>query len=292
VSVRAGIGSDDGRWAGGPASIWRGIPDVCEQNGLLLLLGNPRSLGRFYRAWGKDDPNDAVVIAQLLRTGLFPAVADYPRHLSRLRELLRARLRLVRQRTGLATYLQATDDGGEASVAVEQLTTRDEYHQAGAAAQSRLLDSLDSTVESLDGNLARGLRQYFPAAEGLLRSIPGVGLVTAATVLLEVGNIHRFRSRQGFRAYCRLAPRTERCGGRVVGRRDPMAGHRLLRWALGLAGVNGARHHDRVARLLERLRMQYGPNKAEAVLAGKYADAVWAILRREEEFDIERFVRG
>ena len=49
----------------------------------------------------KCDRHDAQVIARLLRGGNFPLAYAYPKERRGLRDLLRARLRLVRQRAEL-----------------------------------------------------------------------------------------------------------------------------------------------------------------------------------------------
>jgi transposase len=65
------------------------------------VLGHAWSLKAVHGAKTRCDRHDAEAIARLLRGGNFPPAYAYPRERRGLRDLLRARLRLVRQRAEL-----------------------------------------------------------------------------------------------------------------------------------------------------------------------------------------------
>jgi transposase len=124
-----------------------------------------------------------------------------------------------------------------------------------------------------------------------LRTIPGVGLLTATALGAFVGDVHRFSSGRHFASYLGLTPRESSSGlqrrlGRISKRGDP-----YLRMLL----IHGARsvlcHAKRSIRPSDRLRTwalererARGHNKAAVALANKLARIVWAVWRRERAY--------
>jgi len=124
-----------------------------------------------------------------------------------------------------------------------------------------------------------------------LRSVPGVGLLTATALVAFVGNAARFPSGRHFASYLGLTPRESSSGlkrklGRISKRGDP-----YLRMLL----IHGARsvlaHAKRDAAPRDGLRAwalgretARGHNKAAVALANKLARIVWAVWRSERFF--------
>jgi transposase len=124
-----------------------------------------------------------------------------------------------------------------------------------------------------------------------LRTIPGVGLLTATALVAFVGDVHRFPSGRHFASYLGLTPRESSSGlqrrlGRISKRGDP-----YLRMLL----IHGARsvlcHAKRAAKPRDRLRAwaldrerSRGHNKAAVALANKLARIAWAVSRSESAY--------
>jgi transposase len=125
-----------------------------------------------------------------------------------------------------------------------------------------------------------------------LRTIPGVGLLTATALVAFVGDVQRFPSGRHFASYLGLAPREHSSGlrrrrlGAISKRGDP-----YLRMLL----IHGARavllHAKKPTARLDRLRVwalarerARGHNKAAVALANKLARIVWAVWRNERTF--------
>jgi transposase len=124
-----------------------------------------------------------------------------------------------------------------------------------------------------------------------LRSIPGVGLLTATALVAFVGDIERFRSGRHLASYLGLTPRESSSGlqrrlGRISKRGDP-----YLRTLL----IHGARsvlcHAKRAKPPRDRLRTwalererARGHNKAAVALANKLARIAWAVWRRDHDY--------
>ena len=140
-------------------------------------------------------------------------------------------------------------------------------------------------------------RQLAAAAEPALmirrlRTIPGIGVLTATALVAVVGDVQRFPSGRHFASYIGLTPREHSSGQRR--RLDAISkqGDTYLRM-LFIHGARSVLHHaksqtapatDRLrtwALQVERLR---GHNKAAVALANKLARIVWAVWRTGNDF--------
>lgn len=123
-----------------------------------------------------------------------------------------------------------------------------------------------------------------------LRTIPGVGLLTATALVAFVGDVGRFRSGRKLASYLGLTPRESSSGTRRHLGRISKRGDAYLRMLL----IHGARsvllhakkdeHPDRLrAWALDRERAR-GHNKAAVALANKLARIVWAVWRHDQSY--------
>ena len=123
-----------------------------------------------------------------------------------------------------------------------------------------------------------------------LRSVPGVGPLTATALLAFVGDVHRFPTARHFASYLGLTPRENSSGSRRRLGRISKRGDAYLRTLL----IHGARSvicHAHNADELDRLRtwalrveQLRGHNKAAVALANKLARIVWAVWRNDKTF--------
>lgn len=127
-----------------------------------------------------------------------------------------------------------------------------------------------------------------------LRTIPGVGLLTATALVAFVGDVARFPSGRHFASYLGLTPRESSSGqrrrlGAISKRGDPYLRMLLIHGARSVllhAKKKVEGEHDRLrAWALERESAR-GHNKAAVALANKMARIVWAVWRREEAFGV------
>jgi transposase len=167
----------------------------------------------------KCDRLDAAVINEVSRSNFKLPICYLPDDEEfALREHLRARADLVRMRTMLKNRVHAllhrrgivTPRGdlftAQSRVFLEQVT----MDEAGREILERFLGQIDRIGAEIDAStrslreLSRRPRWAKPAA--LLQSMPGIGLITALTILAELGDLSRFRSRAALSNYAGLVP--------------------------------------------------------------------------------------
>jgi transposase len=152
---------------------------------------------------------------------------------------------------------------------------------AEACDEIRELEARIKAAEAQLGALSREL----PVAT-LLRTIPGVGLLTATALVALVGDIARFPSGRHFASFVGLTPKEHSSGlirrlGTISKRGDTyvrmllISGARTILWH-----AKNAETHDRLrAWGLERQR-QRGHNKAVVAVANKLARIAWSVWRK------------
>jgi transposase len=77
-----------------------------------------------------------------------------------------------------------------------------------------MYDVLSKKIKELD----KTLKQYNKPAQTLLQSIPGLGPITAVSLISEVGDIKRFKTHKQLTAYIGIDPRTYQSGTSINGK--------------------------------------------------------------------------
>ncbi len=112
----------------------------------------------------------------------------------------------------------------------------------------------------------------------LLRQLPGVGLITALTLLAAIGDISRFPTDKHLVGYAGLGVRVHDSGLTHRSGRITKAGRRDIRSAMVEVAHTAARTHPHWQQELARLEPRLGKNKAIVAIARKLLVAVWHVL--------------
>jgi transposase len=113
----------------------------------------------------------------------------------------------------------------------------------------------------------------------VLISMPGVGVRTAARILLEVGDVAAFPTSGHLAAYAGLAPVTRRSGTSIRGEHPPKGGNKQLKRAFFLSAF--AALSDPASRTYYDRKRAEGKkhNAALICLARRRIDVLHAMLR-------------
>jgi transposase len=153
---------------------------------------------------------------------------------------------------------------------------------------AREVTELERRIGEVEAQL-QAVARHSPLVHSL-RTIPGVGLLTATAIVASVGDLKRFPSARHFASSLGLTPRESSSGnvrrlGRITKRGDPYLRTLLIHGARSL--LHHAKRTPRPDRLrawaLERERAR-GHNKAAVAVANKLARLVWATAVREGDY--------
>lgn len=221
----------------------------------------------------KTDRRDATKLARLLRSGdLTPVWVPDEEHealrdLTRAREdaredLLRARHRLSKflLRLGLVPPAGVKPWTAKHRQWLQGLTLPRASQQTVLRESLLVVDQVQERLRRLEAELAVGVTTSRHAAViAALQALRGVGLVTAATLVAELGDLQRFRTPRELMAYAGLVPSEWSSGTRQ---------HR------GAITKTGNAHVRRVI--------------VEAAWHYRHAPAVWGALRQRQKGQPER----
>jgi transposase len=288
---------------------WYWIIDEIEQAGLQPLLVHPRKAKLMMGMVNKTDKLDAQGLNRLQRNETLPTVWIPPGRLRDLRELTRTRLVVVAERTRLKNRLSSTlaKWGTPASEYSDPYGKRGrvelEKHLERLPEQTRWvsqlllmqLDFVNAQVKQLESRLD-DLVEVTEEMQRLM-SMPGVGVILAATIALEIGDVQRFPSAMHLASYSGTTPRVHASGGKVRYGHLRVDVNRYLKWAFAEAANSVAVNHRRcpdrhVSQLYRRLRARKGHPKAIGAVARHLAEAAFHVLQKKEIYRDPSFGRG
>jgi transposase len=215
-----------GGWVGVRVAIENGthsgwVSRALGNAGCEVVVANP-SRWRGTAHSSKNDRNDAEALARVVRVDprlLFPIVHRPAAQQSDL-AVVRVRAQLVKVRTqlvntargvvkSLGSRLPAADAAhfGKTWAAVPAVL------QAALEPLYRTLGAVTAQIEALDKQVAALSKECYPETERL-RSVPGVGPVTALCYVLTLGDPARFRRSRDAGAYLGLRPKQRQSGSR------------------------------------------------------------------------------
>ena len=246
---------------------------------------------RRQRSNTKTDRVDALLIARIgaRDDDLPPARGDGP--LDELRCLVGYRRELVQSRTGHVNRLHGdlekircgyhrtisaiTSD--KALTRVMRLLSGDTGARANVArGRVRRIRQLNRQIADLTSQIGA-----LVAASGTtLTEIHGIGALTAADILAEVGDPRRFATKAKFAMANGTAP-LEASSGRIVRHRLNRGGNRQLNRAIHTAAITQIGRKDSEGRQLYEHHLNRGKTKREAIRALKrrISDRVWTHLQ-------------
>ncbi|WP_063050839.1 IS110 family transposase [Nocardia arthritidis] len=149
----------------------------------------------------------------------------------------------------------------------------------------KLADSLKTVLlqrQSIAADIERMLDDH-PLSK-VLTSMPGVGVRTAARILLEVGDGSAFASAGHLASYAGIAPVTHRSGSSIRGESPARSGNHKLKRALFLSAF--AALHDPASRTYYDRKRGEGKkhNAALICLARRRCDVLYAMLKTKQPY--------
>jgi transposase len=258
-----------------------------------VKLAHPSHVKAIASARVKTDKIDARILAHLLRTDLVPEAWAPPAEVRELRDLVRLRWRFVAQRTTAKNRItnllarqclryEGSDLFGRGGRTWLSGLALDAHSRTLIELLLATIDEADAHVSALTALLRERLRGAPEVA--LLTTIPGVGFLTAATLVAELGDPHRFARAAQVSAYFGLVPRVRASAdvahyGRITRAGSPHARRALVEAAHVAVRLPGPLRD----RYLGRARRR-GKKVALVAAARELLELSWTLLDRGEVY--------
>ena len=276
---------------------WYWLVDGLQDAGLTVHLVNTAAVKQYDGLKHSGDFSDARHLAHLLRLGILPTGYIYPREQRAVRDLLRKRSQLVRQRSSQILSmgnLIARNLGGHAGgneikrwqpEHIDAMALLDEQKQA-LKANLAVLRCLDQQVDVLERSIVAKakLRDDYQA----LKSVSGIGQVLALTIALETGDVGRFASPGNFASYARTVDSRRESNGKKKGEGNAKCGNKHLAWAFIEAAHFAVRYAAAIKRWYQKKCAHALAVVAIKAVAHKLARACYHVMKDGKPFEVSR----
>jgi transposase len=294
-------------WAGKRREPWHGameatlfsswIYDTLQPYAAKLEMGHPARMKAIGASKKKNDKLDARTISDLVRCNLLPVCWVAPVEIRELRRMLRYRNLVVCQAVQMKTKISG--------LLMECGAQYNKKRLHGAKYFAELLENLEEVPESVKEllKLSRGSLDTFQATQqrllvqlrthpqlterlGRLKSIRGVGDVTALTWALEIGDPQRFPSIGDAVSYCGLTSALVSSADKQ--KRGPISKQRNahLQVVLIEASKLAPRWNPQLAQVHEREVRQGNRNRATLEVARKLVAYLLAVDKSGKPFEV------
>jgi transposase len=264
----------------------------------VLRLADPAGVRACAGRVTKTDRNDSLLLARLLHEGRLPTAYVPEEPVRTLRELCRHRHRLARQlalaRRQLRWIALKNNLPGPAMFVSDRaqkwlLSQEPKLSSVHRLACRQLLDqilTLERQLSDTESTLHSAVASHAELALtlALIQSVPGVGFITAVTIVCECGDLTRFDSIDELSSYAGLCPRVSQSGQTVHHGHISKQGPPLLRWVLQQAAWVALRTDPNARRIYTRIARRAGSKKAATALARKLLSYAWSVCRQGHPF--------
>jgi transposase len=275
------------------------IARILEPHVAEVVLANAKQVRAISHARIKTDKVDAKVLADLLAADLIPAVWIGDERVRMLRRLVSRRRGLVKRRTQIKNEIAAAlhrnlkgrnpasdpfSTKGRQWIAAQQLPVDERLTVDGCLRQ---LDFLGAELAEIDRLIAQQV--LADADVRRLMTIPGIDIVTAATLVAAIGDICRFPTSRHLVGYLGLHPRIRQSGNASARHgRLSKEGSAAARHVLVEAAWSAAKSPGPLRAFAQRTAARRGRHVATVAVARKLAVLTWHLLTRGEDYAFAR----
>lgn len=253
----------------------------------------------------KTDKADSRKLARCLRSNEFEAI-DIPNH------KLEADRALIRQRFRLVKDIGRTKNRVKSLLFQFGITIPDRFTAAQTRHWSKVYINWLKDLQINEESLKQTLNNYIHIGEiqrkellqinrqvrslsqtdtyrrnyNLLISIPGIGLMTAITFLVQIGNISRFKRLDDLCNYVGLVPRMYGSGDKMQAGKMIKRGRKELKIMLIEASWEAIRKDPALMLKFNELTKRMHKNKAIIRIARKMLSRIRFVLRHQQEYEL------
>jgi transposase len=273
--------------------------ELVKRCGNEVRIGNTHVIRLIADSTKKNDKIDSKFLMDLVARNYLPVCYQPTRNERILRERLRWRTKMMRSRTQYKNVAHAILDKENKGARLSSPAGRDWLQEQSGLTPERheqlqecfqIVDFFDSRMEDADRELIH-LSKENPDVQRL-KTIPGVGDLSALLLLAELGDINRFKSARHVAGYIGLVPRLYASSdvrrlGRIT-KQGPGLLRRILVQDAWMAVRQPGPFKIRYASILKRR----GKKAAIVAIARMLAEIAFRILRDKTEFDEKKMTLG
>jgi len=250
-----------------------------DEKGIQVSVVLPNKISNYSRTLDIKTVTDKTSSDAITRFGLERNLDNWKRPnpvYKKLRQLSRERNQLVVERTMVKNELHA-----------EQAEA--EPNKQSIARTKKRIDLLNKQEKEIKVEISELMQTHEESkkASELICSIPGVGLLTAASVLSETNGFDLIRNKRQLTSYAGLDVKDKQSGTSVKGKpRISKQGNKHLRKAMHLPALSAIRHDERFKAVFTRLVQKHGIKmKAAVAVQRKLLEMIFTVYKTGIVYD-------
>lgn len=278
---------------------WQVMYELLRNVGVPTEVAHTTRVRAIAEAQVKTDARDSEILAYLLKANLIPKIHVPEMKVCLARRLVRQRLYLVQTKTRLKNRVHhlldcnrvpnpgLSDLFGGAGLRYLKAVTLPDTEKLCLEGMLKHLDFIGSQIKELDELIKRQVGSL-PEAK-LLESLPGVGKVFSALMVLEIDSIDRFQDSAHLASYAGLVPRTYASGDRS--HQGPLVSNcnHFLKWAFVEASWSALTKSAYCRHYFEKVKKRLGAKTAVVALARRLAQIAYSILKEKRCYEERPF---
>lgn len=276
---------------------WYWLADAMTEAGYKIHLAMPAKIKQYTGIKHTNDKSDAHWLARLLKLNLIDGGYIMPPAMRSQRELARQRMQMVRQQTQTVLRLQSMltryysikfSAEKLKKLKAEDFATicKDDNISQCATVLHTALHAQIVAINSLEKNILKQIRR--DESFKRLKAVPGIGDILALVILLETGEMKRFKEPGKYVSYCRLVNSERISNNKKKGENNSKNGNPYLCWAFIEAANFAIRYSEPVGKFYQRKLKRCIPVQAKVAVAHKLSRAVYYVLKNEVPFDLKK----
>ena len=268
---------------------WYPIYSFLKAKGYTIYVINPiqsDSLRKMYIRQTKNDSIDSFLIAEVIRFGQFGTTSMADENILAMRQLCRYRDSVISSRTEIKLRI---------GTIMEQIFPEYEkqFSSLWVSTSMGILEKYltPENIENAPIDELFEIMKYYEQFDCYLHTIPGIGIIGAATILAEIGDISRFKNSSALVAFAGIDP-TVRQSGEFNSTHNHMSkrGSPYLRHAIFLAATTCSFHNSPLNAYYKKKRDQGKHHlTATGAVARKLTTVIYAVLRDGKPYEPKKF---
>jgi len=274
--------------------------ETCVRFGEKLVITDPKQNHWIGSSGQKDDPLDALKLAQLARGGYIKEIHHPVGQRRRFRELMIAYHDTVRSTTRIKNKIKAKfrQNGILCTGATVYSETYREEWRRKLPRETTLLLILEGLWRQMEQSeqtekellaAARAQAKRYPEIKHF-EALPGIGFIHAATVSAMLETPYRFADKRKVWMYAGLGIMRRSSGGKVYSEKLSTDYNRLLKYTMKQAAEAAIQAKDSPFRrkyLDMTLLHGIAPHRAKLTIARDMLATMWAMWRKGENYSPE-----
>jgi transposase len=250
-----------------------------DDQGCNISIVLPNKINNYFKSLEVKTVNDKTSSEVIARFGLERKLDNWklPKTVfKRMRQLTRERGQLVQQRTAAKNQLHAEKSEAEPNKSTV----------ARLAKQINFFDKLEKEIITEIMNLIKEDSEVQRVVK-LMCSLPGIGMLTAATVLAETNGFELIRNKRQLTSYAGFDIKEKQSGTSVKGKpKISKRGNKHLRQVMHMPALAAIRHDDRFKQIFVRLVGKHGIKmKAAVAVQRKLLEMCFTIYKNQTPYD-------